>query len=72
MTDNLATFTGYMTISDAMAVLQHEGSRIHRRTVLRWLSRNRIPRRKVGVTTIFPAYWLPQLVNEYGKRGKWD
>ncbi len=72
MTDNLATFTGYLTISDAMAVLRHEGSHIHRRTVLRWLSRNRVPNRKVGTVTIFPAHYLPSLVNQYGQRGRWD
>ncbi len=71
MQSNLATYSGFMTVSDAMAVLGNEDATISRRTVLRWLARNRIPTRKVGVTTIFPAYWLPQLVNEYGKRGQW-
>ncbi len=72
MQGNLATYSGFMTISDAMAVLSHEDATISRRTVLRFLERNRIPTRKVGNTTIFPTSFLPSLVNEYGKRGRWD
>lgn len=67
--DEIAIIGGYCTITGALVVLKQEGVKVHRRTVLNWLRRNRVPTTLIGATRVFPQAALRELVEDYKPRG---